>query len=78
MRRFVFSLKFEARSVIKAESLAEAEAEARKMMRNVKVVRDVTQRLVDRRGDTLGFSLVQKDAEEYERLEPRCLEEAEG
>lgn len=78
MRKFIFSLTFEAMPEIEAETLKEAEAKAREMMKDVKVVRDVRQSVMDGRGRTIGVRHVQDDAEDYVRRDPCCLEEAEG
>lgn len=75
MRRFIFSLKFEANPEIEAENLEEAEAKAWEMMKGVKVVRDVEQPVRDGRGSTIGVRHVQEDADDYEQMEPYYLEE---
>ena len=78
MRKFTFSLKFEANPVIEAENLEEAEAKAWEMMKGVKVVRDIQQPVREGRGQTIGVRHVQEDAVGYVQLEPCCLEEVEG
>ena len=75
MRKFIFSLKFEANPEIEAESLEEAEAKAWEMMKGVKAVRDVEQPVRDGRGNTIGVRHVQEDADDYEQMEPYYLEE---
>lgn len=75
MRRFIFSLKFEANPEIEAETLEEAETKAWEMMKGVKVVRDVEQPVRDERGNTIGVRHVQEDADDYEQMEPYYLEE---
>ena len=75
MRRFIFSLKFEANPEIEAETLEEAEAKAWEMMKGVKVVRDVEQPVRDGRGNMIGVRNVQEDADDYEQMEPYYLEE---
>lgn len=75
MRRFIFSLKFEANPEIEAETLEEAEAKAWEMMKGVKVVRDVEQPVRDGRGNTIGVRHVQEDVDDYEQMEPYYLEE---
>lgn len=78
MRRFIFSLKFEANPEIEAETLEEAEDKAWEMMKGVKVVRDVEQPVKDGRGNTIGVRYVQEDADDYEQMEPYYLEEVKG
>lgn len=75
MRKFVFSLKFEAKPEIEAETLEEAEAKARKMMEGVKVVRVAQRQVVDGRGAAIGVCPVQEDVKGYIQMEPYCLEE---
>lgn len=75
MRKFIFSLKFEANPEIEAETLEEAEAKAWKMMEGVKVVRDVEHPVRDGRGNAIGVRHVQEDADDYEQMEPYYLEE---
>lgn len=75
MRKFIFSLKFEANPEIEAETLEEAEAKAWEMMKGVKVVRNVEQLVRDGHGNTIGVHHVQEDVDDYEQMEPYYLEE---
>lgn len=78
MRKFIFSLKFEAKHEIEAETPEEAEAKAREMMDGVRVVRSGMQQIMDRRGSCIGVCPTQGDAEDYVKMDPCCLEEVEG
>lgn len=78
MRKFIFSLKFEANPEIEAENLEEAEAKAWEMMKDVRVVRSGTQQIRGRNGSTIGVCSVQEDAEDYVAQEPYFLEEVKG
>lgn len=62
VRKFRFSLRFEANPVIEARSLEEAEETARNMMRSVSVMRRATAGLYE-------------DHPDYEAQEPWFLEE---
>ena len=62
VRKYMFSLKFEANPVIEAHTVEEAEAKAFEMMRGVGVTRQAT-------------SGIFEDMPEYEAQEPCFLEE---
>ena len=75
MRKFIFSLKFEANPEIEAETFKEAADKAWEMTKGVKVVRDVERPVMDGRGATVGVRHVQEDADDYVQMEPYYLEE---
>lgn len=76
MRKFIFLLKFEAKLEIEADTVEEAEARARVMMDDVRVVRTSKQMVMDRQGGSIGFIPCQEDAEDYVRMDPCYLGEA--
>jgi hypothetical protein len=75
MKNYMFSLKFEANPIIEAESVEDAEAKAFEMMKEAKVVRDVSQPVRDQWGNGIGVRHVTVDASEYVPQEPYFLEE---
>jgi len=75
MKKYMFSLKFEANPIIEADSVKDAEAKAFKMMEDVKVIRNVMQTVRDQWGNGIGVRHVTEEANEYVPQEPYFLEE---